>query len=77
MPRPPTPYAVLRPGPHELRFYLGDAVQHLQEAPAGSVSAIVTSPPYNLGIRYRSFDDGQPRDAYLEWTSAWVARISC
>jgi site-specific DNA-methyltransferase (adenine-specific) len=56
-----------------LRFYLGDAVEHLQRAPAGSVSAIVTSPPYNLGIRYRTFDDGQPREDYLAWTSTWVA----
>ena len=73
MPHSPTPYAVLRPGPHELRFYLGDAVEHLQQAPAGSVSAIVTSPPYNLGIRYRTFDDGQPREDYLAWTGTWVA----
>ena len=73
MPRLPTPYAVLRPGPHELRFYLGDAVEYLQAAPVGSVSAIVTSPPYNLGIRYRSFDDGQPRADYLRWTGEWVA----
>jgi site-specific DNA-methyltransferase (adenine-specific) len=73
MPRPPTPYAVLRPGPYELQFYLGDAVEHLRQAPAGSVSAIVTSPPYNLGIRYRTFDDGQPREDYLAWTGTWVA----
>ena len=37
------------------------------------MSAIVTSPPYNLGIRYRSYDDRRPREQYLEWTRAWVA----
>jgi site-specific DNA-methyltransferase (adenine-specific) len=73
MPRLPTPYAVLRPGPHELRFYLGDAVPLLGAMAPGAVSAIVTSPPYNLGIRYRSFDDRQPREAYLQWTDTWVA----
>jgi site-specific DNA-methyltransferase (adenine-specific) len=36
------------------------------------VDVLVTSPPYNLGIRYRSFDDGQPREDYLHWTSDWV-----
>ena len=41
--------------------------------PAGSVDAIVTSPPYNLGIRYRSYQDRLPRERYLEWTGAWVA----
>ena len=73
MPHPPTPYAVLRPGPHELRFFHGDAVEHLRQAPAGSVDAIVTSPPYNLGIRYRTYDDGRPREEYLDWTGDWVA----
>ncbi|MCC7034270.1 MAG: site-specific DNA-methyltransferase [Acidobacteria bacterium] len=72
----PTPFATLRPGPHELRFYLDDALDYLRHAADGSVSAVVTSPPYNLGIRYRSFDDGGPRDEYLRWTSAWVAEVA-
>jgi len=38
----------------------------------GSISAIVTSPPYNLGIRYRSYEDTLPRPRYLDWTGAWV-----
>jgi site-specific DNA-methyltransferase (adenine-specific) len=40
---------------------------------AGSVSAIVTSPPYNLGIRYRSYEDTLPRADYLEWSGVWIA----
>jgi site-specific DNA-methyltransferase (adenine-specific) len=72
MPSTPTPFATLRPGPHELRFYLGDALEHLRALDPASVSVIVTSPPYNLGIRYRSFDDGQPREEYLKWTDAWI-----
>ena len=31
------------------------------EMDAGSVDVIVTSPPYNLGIRYRTYDDTMPR----------------
>jgi site-specific DNA-methyltransferase (adenine-specific) len=38
----------------------------------GSISVIVTSPPYNLGVRYRSYEDTLPRDQYLSWTGAWV-----
>jgi site-specific DNA-methyltransferase (adenine-specific) len=72
VPRLPKPYAVLRHGPAHLRFYLGDSVELLKTLPKGSIDAIVTSPPYNLGIRYRSYDDGRPRSEYLEWTSAWV-----
>ena len=43
---------------------------------AGCVDAIVTSPPYNLGIRYRSYDDTMPRERYLEWTAEWVKRAA-
>ena len=36
------------------------------------MSAIVTSPPYNLGIRYRSYDDALPYERYLQWSSEWI-----
>jgi len=54
------------------RFYLGDSLDVLSRMPARSVNVIVTSPPYNLGIRYRTYDDTMPRERYLEWTSRWV-----
>lgn len=76
MPHPPIPYATVQPGPRELRFYLGDSLEYLRRSADGSVSAVVTSPPYNLGIRYRSFNDAGPRDEYLRWTSAWVAEVA-
>jgi len=31
------------------------------------VDIIVTSPPYNLGIRYGKYDDTMPRGDYLKW----------
>ena len=31
----------------------------------GSVDVVVTSPPYNLGIRYGRYDDRRPRTEYL------------
>lgn len=34
---------------------------------------IVTSPPYNLGIRYNRYRDTLSQGDYLEWTHAWVA----
>ena len=73
MPRAlPQPYADLRRGGVRLRFFHGDAIDILGSLPASSVDVIVTSPPYNLGIRYRTYDDGMPRQQYLEWTSNWV-----
>ena len=33
----------------------------------GSVDAVVTSPPYNLNIKYGAYEDAKPRDQYLAW----------
>jgi site-specific DNA-methyltransferase (adenine-specific) len=69
----PKPYAELERGRTRLRFFHGDAIEILNTLGAGSVDAVVTSPPYNLGIRYRSYDDGRPRAEYLQWTGSWVS----
>ncbi len=29
---------------------------------------VVTSPPYNLGVRYATYRDDRPREEYLRWT---------
>ena len=76
MPRLPQPHTTLKSGRAIFRFYLGDSVDLLERLAAGSVSAIVTSPPYNLGIRYRTYDDTLPRDRYLAWTGDWIARAA-
>jgi site-specific DNA-methyltransferase (adenine-specific) len=68
----PKPHTELQSDSATFRFYLGDCVDVLAALPRHGISAIVTSPPYNLGIRYRSYDDTMPRDQYLEWTRTWV-----
>jgi site-specific DNA-methyltransferase (adenine-specific) len=45
----------------------GDCLATLREMPAGSVDVIVTSPPYNIGIAYNTYEDRQPRASYLRW----------
>jgi site-specific DNA-methyltransferase (adenine-specific) len=59
-----------------LRFYLGDSLEVLRTFPAASIDLVVTSPPYNLGIQYRSYDDGRPRQEYLRWTDDWVRAVA-
>jgi site-specific DNA-methyltransferase (adenine-specific) len=56
-------------------LYHGDCVQGLAGLPAETVDVVVTSPPYNLGIRYRSHDDTAPRDEYLAWSDQWTAEV--
>jgi site-specific DNA-methyltransferase (adenine-specific) len=70
----PEPHTQITAGRATFRFYLGDCIEVLQSLPSASLDAIVTSPPYNLGIRYRSYDDTMPREHYLEWTGGWVGR---
>jgi site-specific DNA-methyltransferase (adenine-specific) len=67
------PYAVLHAGAATFDFHLGDCLDILPRLASGSVQAIVTSPPYNLGVAYRTYDDRLPHSEYLAWTSRWVA----
>ncbi|MEN3339560.1 MAG: hypothetical protein V7647_3236 [Acidobacteriota bacterium] len=69
----PKPHTTLQSARGTLTFYVGDCVEIMAALPAASVSAMVTSPPYNLGVSYRTYDDTLPRDRYLEWTGRWVA----
>ena len=70
------PYAEV-PGPRgKNRFFLSDWIDVFRHLEPQSVDVIVTSPPYNLGIRYNKYQDTLSQDEYLEWTSAWVAAAS-
>ncbi len=72
--RLPTPFdSVELANGATLRFYQADCLALLPQLPAASIDAIVTSPPYNLGIRYRSYRDRLPREEYLAWTGDWIA----
>ncbi len=43
--------------------------------PAGGVDLVVTSPPYNLGVRYRKYSDRLDRQSYLNWCATWATGI--
>ena len=51
-------------------LYHGDCLAILPTLEAGSVDAVVSDPPYGVGLKYRSFDDA--RDAIKEMAKAWV-----
>jgi len=42
----------------------------------GSVDVVVTSPPYNLGTSYSSYDDTMGRVDYVEWMGQWAQAVS-
>ncbi len=54
---------------------LQDCVTGMASVPDQHLDLVVTSPPYNLGIRYRKFSDRQDRRLYLNWCAEWAAQI--
>lgn len=53
-----------------------DCVRGMKRLPARSIDLVVTSPPYNLGIRYTRFSDLGARADYLEWCKIWSGEIA-
>ncbi|HMK37025.1 MAG TPA: site-specific DNA-methyltransferase [Desulfomonilaceae bacterium] len=72
----PVAYAELTGPGAGIVLYKGDCLAGMSRIlEPDSVDVIVTSPPYNIGIRYGRYDDGIPRDAYLEWMGNWAKLV--
>lgn len=41
---------------------------------ANSIDLIVTSPPYNVDIKYQTYDDTIPYEKYLEFSERWLEK---
>ena len=52
-----------------------DCVKGMEDMPAGSVDLVVTSPPYNLGIKYKNYNDSRTRNDYLNWSRVWATQV--
>jgi site-specific DNA-methyltransferase (adenine-specific) len=51
-----------------MELYEGDVLAELRKLHEKSFDCIVTSPPYNLGMKYGdAVDDRKPYDTYLSW----------
>jgi site-specific DNA-methyltransferase (adenine-specific) len=53
---------------------LNDDVLATKEITPGSIDLIVTSPPYNVDIKYESYDDKISYKNYLEFSKKWIKR---
>ena len=68
MQNPDAPYRVLQKSNCIASFYLKDCITGLKENVRDkSADVVVTSPPYNIGTGYNSYDDELPREKYLAW----------
>ena len=54
---------------HSVVLYEGDALAELRRRVRGA-DVVVTSPPYNRGVAYRTYHDRRPRAEYLGWMRA-------
>ena len=54
---------------------LMDCLTGMAKLPNESIDLVVTSPPYNLGIRYGKFRDKDDRQSYLRWCRQWAGQI--
>lgn len=54
------------------KLYNGDILEMFSKTPDNFVDLIVTSPPYNVGIDYDSWDDQKPIDEYFQWVENWL-----
>lgn len=51
-----------------IKLYKEDCLKGMQEIlKSGSVDLVVTSPPYNIGVKYSKYEDTKPRQDYLDW----------
>jgi site-specific DNA-methyltransferase (adenine-specific) len=56
-------------------LHAGDCIEGMSRLPEQSIDLVVTSSPYNLGVRYGKYSDRQDRQAYLRWCAKWTAQV--
>ena len=54
------------------KIYNMDCVEGLKRVPSNSIDLIVTSPPYNIGMDYDSYNDSMLWGEYLDWCKQWL-----
>lgn len=53
--------------------YNMDCIEGLKMIEDNSIDLIVTSPPYNIGIDYDTYEDNKTWAKYLEWCKEWLS----
>jgi len=52
-----------------------DCIKGMSQMKPGSVDLVVTSPPYNLGIKYDTYEDKEDRSSFIEWCLDWAREV--
>ena len=59
----------------DFRIEVLDCVKGMRDMRPNSVDIVVTSPPYNLGIKYSNYNDSRTRNEYLNWSREWAGEV--
>ncbi|WP_269542150.1 DNA-methyltransferase [Cerasicoccus fimbriatus] len=59
----------------DYKLFHKDCIEGMKQLPSKSLDITVTSPPYNLGIKYSKYSDKCERTEYLEWTLDWTNQV--
>ena len=62
---------------HQTKFTLetSDCIEGMKALADASMDLVVTSPPYNLGIKYRNYKDRKTSQEYLAWSCEWAREV--
>ena len=52
-----------------------DCLSGMRNLPAGCVDLVVTSPPYNIGIDYGTYNDNSDRSSFIQWCQKWALEV--
>ena len=52
-----------------------DCLDGMKAMPTNSVHLVVTSPPYNIGIKYDTYQDHAERPAFIAWCLEWATEL--
>jgi site-specific DNA-methyltransferase (adenine-specific) len=65
----------MTPSLTEFQLETVDCIQGMKRLDNGSIDLVVTSPPYNLGIKYTNYQDKKSRKDYLAWSCDWAREV--
>ena len=62
--------------PYSFELLSQDSLKGMRKLDADTIDIVVTSPPYNLGIKYGKYKDSSDRSKYLNWSKEWAREIN-
>ena len=59
----------------DIQLDLLDCLEGMRQMEAETIDLVVTSPPYNLGIDYTTYEDTSDRTAFISWCLDWSRAV--